>query len=617
MLKYVLIFADIITIVIIYESKSYPLQCDPSLTIGWLRDAWYDLLEAYPLVTFFTMANRCVTEGCTISEALVGSATPELLVLRALPTSTIIVQVFGFEHSLAPFEVVDSSTPSAVKREIGKAVGIVTDDYRLLHNNVELDLRKSFNAQGITEGSKLIVDLHVNVNVEIEKAEDVERRRLSCFGSQTVGDLHQELCLEDNIVLVSSWPWRRALRESLHLCHIVNDVIDLHAPINLISEKKVSMTFEPLGLSNCRRQVAVALSACPLDLYQELASCFEMNAEFRLAVGDEPLEEARPLDEQDIDATNVIQLDVLRTCKIEDQWSDLRGSRFNAEVFLYSTESPSGLLLSDFLLDQQTLVFEGIDISIFGSLLDLFGPITGKQKSTILIDRDVERSVSILAFEQVTRKQAWARTMMFDIVPKSRGVFPKEVMCYGDVVPALSSMTQLRLESDAMIMLDPLKIIIKNEKKLQVHRFPHGSTHGDVLAKIRQQKDCEDVGLKIRGSRAVCEQIHSKMDVELYLLESARRFKTKLMVSINNKGYGCWFESDTVRLRDIFIKYGQEANVSPRTLFHRTLFCVGCGRKMTAEEEQFQAVPSNCCRVRSLQLTDRRGKGELVFYLST
>ena len=578
------------------------------MTMEQVRDAWHDKLEAYPPVMFFTPDNQCLTEGCTVSQALLGSATPEVLVLRAAPKLTFELEIFGYENSLTTFEAASLSTPSSVRQQISEAVGIYTEDYRICCDGVSLNPEQPFSSQGLVNGAKLTVDLQLTVHIDMEQSEGVERRTVSFFGSNSVGDLRQDLDFDHDTVLVVSAPFRRVLKDPLHLCHIVSDVMDLHLPLQLFSEKKKLITFEPLGFPDLRQQAAVALSSSPLDLYEELRDQFEMKTEFQLTVDGKVLEKFLPLIDQDVDRNTVIHLDILRSCNVRDEWADLLEIRWDDIVFIYSTESPNGLYLRDAATNDQILMLEGLDLNIFGSMLDVFGPITGRRKSLLLLERDVERSLPVQLFGEVIQKRAWARTLMLDVVPKAPGLRPKEIMSYGELMAAKRSLHQLRLGGETLIALDPSKVVVSCDKKLHIHRFARGSTHLDVLTRMRQLKGCYDLGLK-KGARWIADQqINSRLDLELYLLASQCRYKTKLTVSLDSKSYGCWFEADKVCLKDIFIKVGKQAKVSPRTLFCRQLFCVGCGRKMSQEEESFQSVPSDCCRVRSLELTDRKGE---------
>ena len=102
------------------------------------------------------------------------------------------------------------------------------------------------------------------------------------------------------------------------------------------------------------------------------------------------------------------------------------------------------------------------------------------------------------------------------------------------------------------------------------------------------------------------------LDEDFLHLSSDSEVYTKLAVSLDGKLYDCSFEVQPVSFGDIIVNVGKQCKVSPRHLFSRTLYCSGCGRCLSKEEEEFQVVPSNCCRARSLKLMDRRVKCKAV-----
>ena len=599
------VFTDVM-VVVVFQEKFYSLECERQMTVDKVREMLFEKLEASPSVAFLTSDDRYVPDNETIAEVL-QSHRARTLELYAHHRTTFWLQVFGFEESLAPFEVPAILTPAALRREIERAVDIFTDDFRLYWDGALLDQDLPFDAQGLIEGAKLTLDLRLTVNVNVVRPEGEERRNVTCFGSETVEDLHRQLNLGEDWVLVATSPYRRVLNNSLHLCHIVSTTMDLHLPLELTAEEKILMSFEPITLPHLRQQLPISLSSTPQDLYKMLSEHFEMDTDFRLAVSGEALNPWQPLTDQHVQSDSVIQLDILRPFIVRDQWIDLREIRYEDEVYLYSTASPRGLFLTDFT--NQLLTYDKVDLTIFGSVIDVFGPISGQQRAVLLVDRDVERSLPFLSFDAVERKLAWARNMLLDFIP-SRALHPKEVMIFGSLTATKRSLNLLHLTGDSLITLDPLKVFVSSEKKLRMLRFARGSTHGDVLRRMQQVKGQLDVGLRHRDRIIMDAEMDQKLDLELYFLMSASRFKTKVMVSLGGKSYGCWFEPQEVSFSDILIDVGKQAGVPPRQLFRRPLFCRGCGRKMSKEEEEFQAIPANCCRVRSLQLSDRRVKGK-------
>ena len=127
---------------------------------------------------------------------------------------------------------------------------------------------------------------------------------------------------------------------------------------------------------------------------------------------------------------------------------------------------------------------------------------------------------------------------------------------------------------------------------------------------MKQLKGSLDIGLKTRDWPIPDEAMSRKLDLEMLFLTSASRYQTKLTVTVNGQWFGCWFEPQQVSFTDIMVSVGKQAEVMPRLLFRKALYCCGCGRKISKKEEPHQAIPATCCSVKSLQLTDCRAKGE-------
>ena len=104
----------------------------------------------------------------------------------------------------------------------------------------------------------------------------------------------------------------------------------------------------------------------------------------------------------------------------------------------------------NFTEEDQTLKHDGIQLTIFVSVIAVFGCISGQRKPGLLIERKVERSLSILSLSSIDHKLAWANSLLLDVVPVVQGMHPKEILCHGDLV-AKSSLRQLRLSGNSLI----------------------------------------------------------------------------------------------------------------------------------------------------------------------
>ena len=229
-----------------------------------------------------------------------------------------------------------------MRRDIGLAVQTYTDDFRLTCDGDELDQDLPFNQQGLVEGAQLTGDLQIILKINF--TETNETTTLKCFSSDSVGHLRQRLNCDDDTALVSLWPYRRVLDDSLRVCHIVEEPEELEAPTRLLpAERKVMRSFEPITAEHLRQKLPVALSSTPLDIYDLVSAKFRLSTEFRLAAYGQPLDNCKTLLEQLIDIDDVIQIDIVRPFIVSDLWKGLMEEASFEKVYLYSTESSYAL----------------------------------------------------------------------------------------------------------------------------------------------------------------------------------------------------------------------------------------------------------------------------------
>ena len=559
---------------VFFEDEPVTLLCDQHMTMADVKKKWLDAIGRSISVAFFTQDERYLSDEMTIAEAL-AHPTARSLELHAFLKSSYWLQVYGFDETRAQFEVADILTPAAVRREIGAALDIYTDDFRLTWNGAEVNQDLPFKEQDFGQGAQLMVDIRVIVKVNFD--DSGETRTTECFSSECIGDLRQKLDLSDDTALVNASPFPQILADPWRICFIVNDVMDLQIPFELTAEKKVMLAFEPITLEHLRQKLPVALSSTPIYLYDMVSECFGLTTEHRLAINGQELDNSEPLRNQLIDTDDVIQVDILRPCEVFDLWEDPLDVNAYEQVYLYSTESPHALYLRDELNDQ-LLFHQDINLTIFGSMVDVFGAISGQHKPILVIDRDVERSLPMLTFDGVMRRLCWARNMLLDVVSVSEGLLHNEIMCGEQFLPAKSTLCELRMKDHILMIMDPEKVFIGFDKKLRMCRFAHGSTYNDVRARMQQLKRSLDVGLKAPDWQIPDEAMDRKVDREILLLTNASRFRTKLMVTMNRRWFSCWFEPQQVTLTDVMINIGKQAEIMPRHLFKRSLYCCGCGR---------------------------------------
>lgn len=588
-------------------NEHHLLECEQHMKMADIRDNLMNDMGRSFSVAFFAQGVRYMPDDMTVAEAFANS-TARILELHAFRKSTYSLRIFGFEEKNVEFKVADQLTPSVVRYEIAKVLDIFIDDFRLICDNVEIKQDVPFKEQDIVEGAEIVVDLRVIIKVNFPDNEDT--MTVECFSSECVGDLRQKMNLnEDDYSLVTTSPTCCVLENTLLVCSIASSIMELQVPFKLTVEKKVMLAFEPINLDNLRQKLPVSLSSTPTDLYNMVKERFQLTTGHRLAINGQALDNNKPLRNQLLDVDDVIQVDIIRPCKVLDLWEDPNNDDALESVYLYSTESSSNLFVRD-QISGQRLFHKDVNLAMFGSVVDVFGPISGQSKHTILVDRDVERSLPMLTFDKVVRKLCWARNLLLDVVPASGNLFPKEVMLNGQLLPANYMLNKLGLKENSLLIIAPQKVFINFERKMFMYRFSRGSTFGDVRARMRKWNCNPLIGLKPGNWQLTDDSMHREIDLEGLLLTISNRFKTKVSVAMNNQWFSCLFESQKTTFSEIMISVGKQAKVIQRHLFKESLFCCGCGRQLSMTEEPYQAIPADCCKVKSLRLTNRRVRGE-------
>ena len=594
------VFAAKKPVVVFFGQRHQYMDCDHTMTMADVRSQWQDA-TGIPMSVAFFCGDRYLRDEVTVGQALTISGT-RTLELTAVRRWKLRLEIYGFEDTEVLFDVVPSLSPAAVRGEIEDALDIHVHDFRLLWGDLELDDELSFEDHGLSEFEQLGVDLRVVANVTFP--DEDRTQRVECFASDCVGDLLQELDCGDDRVLVATEPYKLFLSDHLRWSDITDDILDLEIPLQLTAEKKVLLFFQPITLDHLRQQLPVALSSTPCDIYHMISERFDLKTDFRFSINGKELDNCESFVSQLLDLEEVIQLDILRPCCVKDIWRAPDDEHLHEMVWLYSTESAYALYMRDELNDQR-LFYDNIHLTIFGAMIDVFGPVSGQERPVLLVDREVERNFPILTFDGIERKMGWAKDLLWEIVPTSGCLVPKEIMFNDRLLSDQSTLKDLYLEEDSLMIRDPKKVFVCSDKKVGLYRFSHDSTFGDVRARMQQLKGRLDVGLKTSDGDIREEEMNRKIDREILFVTYAERYQTKLIVTLGDQWYPCCFEPQQVTFTDVMINVGKQAKVLPRLLFSKPLYCCGCGRKVTQEEEAEQKIPLGCCKVRSLKLTDR------------
>lgn len=523
--------------------------------------AWQDLLgRAVIHVGLFTPDHRPLAAEQPLSDLLQGTAAHSLE-LHALQEAPFSLRLRNSQHSVS-LRFPASLTPDAARPLIARALEIGGQDFRLtLPGGARLSSDQPLSAQGLADGGELLADPRLRLEVHFDDAR--ASKSVQCFASETIVAVREQLGLRtEEAVLSAASPHRRLLADT-------EPVGGIRTPRSLLVERKVPLSFESIAGDYPRQQVAVALSAPPLDIYDALRERFGLTTELRLLFNGQALENGASLRTQGIASGSVIQIDSRRPRVVSNAWS-----RCQEEVLAFSSEHAATASV-----------------------------------------RDEERRLPMLANNGVARCPARAKSMLREVAPGAH----QEVLRWGRLLPSGSAARDLSLTEQALLVLNPVKLFVRphtapkkfQDRKLRICRFPSTATFADVRESLRQGR--QDIELRrsgAHGARIAGDELTKRVRQEVLWLERVDRFQTRLTVQLDGRSYHCSFEAAKVRFTDVVVSVGKQAKLPPRHLFTRPLFCTGCRRRLSKDEEQFQAVPSDCCRQKSLTLTDCRVKGE-------
>lgn len=593
--------------VVFYEDSFHTLACDQHTTLADVRAKWMQASGIRMPVSFFR-GDQHLDHRITLAQAL-PDATARSLEITAIAKRRFRVQVYGFNDSEAFLEVAPVLSFSAVRSRITSAIGINIVDFRLLKDAEKLNQGLPIHRLGLPKDALLTVDVKVIVEVHFDEGKKI----VNCFVSDFIGDIRQKLNCGEETALVSISPRRHVLHDSQRVCQIVDGLWQLEMRIRLDAEKKVLVSFEPIHMEHRRQQLPVALSWTPSAIFNLVKDRFGLKTDFRLAIKGKPLDNSEPMLNQ-MTSVDVVEIDIIRTCLVKNLWEEMTSLQ---ELHVFSTEKISALYISDELTNQ-TVLHAHLNLVLLGSIVDALGPISGQQLSPVLVRRDIQRQWPNLTFDRTMRTLAWARDLLQDVTIPPGGRHSKEMMHSGSLLPSRSTLGKLCLPVDSLTITDPKKIFVEHKKKLDMCRFPHCATYDDLRMRLQPNKSFQ-IRLRTKDSDVSDEAMKQRIAREVLYITGPNRFQTKMSVCVNGEDFRCWFEKDRVSLTDVFVECGKKAEVVPRHWFSKTLFCCGCKRQLSLEEEEHQRIPNNCCRVKSLKLTDRRTRSKPleVFFFSS
>lgn len=222
--------------------------------------------------------------------------------------------------------------------------------------------------------------------------------------------------------------------------------------------------------------------------------------------------------------------------------------------------------------------------------------------------QDYRKRLSFLSCDEIKQKSGWPSDFIMDVAPLRRANVYKELFCRRQLTACKETLQALSLTEEVLVSVEPLKVIGKLKKRLRLCRLPQGSTFYDVRTYVEQAlSDKRKLRYKqAQDEAAVCR----KSAPEMVRLKKVKEFQTQLEVTVERKSFKSFHKASEVTFTDVMHDVGKQMKVRPQKLFQYSLFCDGCGRSISKEEEEFQSIPLACCRVRSLKLTARRNRGE-------
>ena len=553
-----------------------------------------------------------IPKSATIAEARDMIPGLRSLELHLIESSCYWVKIYGFENIEGEIEVPSILTPGSVFQEISDVLGLETQAFQLMWGVSILDPQEPFDAQGLVGDVELLVDLQVTVRVALHE-NDV--REMNMFASDSVGDIRRELGLDDFTALFTTSPDHRVTADPWCLFFLMDDPRhEAEIVIEMTAEPKVLLFFQPLALVHLRQELPVALSCTPVDLYPLVSESFNLALDFRLMINRTELDDSETLRDQLESVDDVIEIDILRPCSVRDLWYDLARLNGCEEVFLHCTDDIHRLCSNEWS-DEQRLYRGTLNWATYGAMVDVCGPTSGQLVFPMDFNRDTQRSLALVTRNGLEFRVTWALTILLRLASTSRRDRPNRMMLGNELLPARCSPFELQLPQSAVLVVDPDTVFFSLEKRISFRRFPRGATLGDVRAALRQITGCPNESLTTKDGEAGELEMKQKLEPGAMYRAAPKKIGTEVTVALNDVTYSCSFKQSQVTFSEVMVEIGRQKKILPRPLFNQDLFCCGCGRHICHEEEEFQVIPAPCCRVKSLQLTDRRMKGETLIGL--
>ena len=354
-----------------------------------------------------------------------------------------------------------------------------------------------------------------------------------------------------------------------------------------------------IGLYKCpiehMKPITVGLSATPEDLHPQVTHMFNLGEDrvFRLRSRHSPLMYNMSFEYQPLESGSSIFIDLGYELDLIDEWTSAVSKQL-----VYSSEDASELLSDD---DRpQRVLLDGLQMNIHHDLIKCM-PSYYQRMTHLIVHHQQQRDITLLVNDFLRQRLVWPTDSSGRVIEKCPPLRHAEIYFEDQRVSTDVSMRQLQLPDHAVVHTKTSLTVKLSNGKRKVVEVADLATVADVEAAVSTFEGTTRFMLTSQGRRlkasdriktisdGSCEVDRTGDTVVVHLSDRCVRFSTG---------------QRKLRFTELVRKVAESGRLKVQKLVRTPLACQGCGRRLCLEEEAFQTVPANCCRVRSLILTD-------------
>ena len=333
----------------------------------------------------------------------------------------------------------------------------------------------------------------------------------------------------------------------------------------------------------------------PEDLHPKIRTLFGLGEDdvFRLITDDGPLLYGVTFDDQEVEEGGRILVDFAFEIDTVDDWTSSTEKRL-----IYASEKAADLL-SDTDAPQR-LLLGGVAMGVAGDVLDSL-PVEERRFAPIIVQHQRQHRVSVLRNGGVRQAAVWPTDSTARLVSLCGP--HKDALLEGTPLPKDAACRTAKIPDHAVVYSSTSVTVKCSDGKRRIVDVPDCGTVADVEEAVRKLEGRTNISLKCGDKYLEKDEKIAKVVLNGEGIEVAQDCLT---VTVRLRDRCVRFSSGESRLRftDIVRKVAECGKLKVKSLVHRPLQCQGCRRTLTLDEEAFQAIPSDCCRLRSLQLVD-------------